>query len=56
MNTKHIKPETTDPIKESIDHPDGPSLQEMIIGKEEENKYPTPKEMETDIRKPQPSK
>ncbi|MGZ3756874.1 MAG: hypothetical protein ACXVAY_04915 [Mucilaginibacter sp.] len=47
MNTqKRIKPESTDPIKEAISHPDGPSLQEMIYGKEEENRYPNPNEKE----------
>jgi hypothetical protein len=41
---KLIKPENTDPIKEAISHPDGPSLQEMIYGKEEKNRYPNPNE------------
>ena len=39
MNTnkkRRIKPETDDPIKEAIDHPNGPSLTEMIYGKEDE--------------------
>jgi hypothetical protein len=36
-----IKSETKDPIKEAIDHPDGPSLEEMIYGKEDKEKsYP----------------
>ena len=43
---KLIKPESTDPIEEAISHPDGPSLQEMIYGKEEENRYPNPNEKE----------
>jgi hypothetical protein len=41
---KLIKPENTDPIKEAISHPDGPSLEEMIYGKEEKNRYPNPNE------------
>jgi hypothetical protein len=46
-----IEPETKDPIKEAIDHPDGPGLDEMIYGKEEENKFPNQNEIESDIRK-----
>ncbi len=36
-----IKPEHEDPIKEAINHPNGPSLEEMIYGKEDKEKsYP----------------
>jgi hypothetical protein len=41
-----IKPENEDPIKEALSHPDGPSLNEMIYGKEENNIYPNQNEID----------
>ncbi|HVS91297.1 MAG TPA: hypothetical protein VHE59_04645 [Mucilaginibacter sp.] len=29
------KPASTDPVKEAVGHPDGPSLEEMLNGQEE---------------------
>lgn len=29
------KPASNDPVKEALGHPDGPSLEEMLVGKEE---------------------
>jgi len=31
------KPASNDPMKEAKGHPDGPSLEEMVYGKEEKN-------------------
>jgi len=42
-----IKPQSTDPLEEAISHPNGPDLDEMLYGKEEENYYPS--ENETDV-------
>ncbi|WP_428330655.1 hypothetical protein [Mucilaginibacter sp.] len=42
------KPEYKDPIKEAISHPDGASLEEMIDGQEEVNKYPNQNEKDED--------
>lgn len=47
MNKKAVKPETTEPIKESMDHPDGPSLTEMLYGKEENSSDPMQNNSET---------
>ncbi|CAN5118176.1 hypothetical protein BH09BAC6_BH09BAC6_21820 [soil metagenome] len=47
-----VKPETTDPIKESMNHPDGPSLTEMIYGKEEHDAAPIQNDSETANDKP----
>jgi len=36
VNNKRItKPANNDPVKEAIGHPDGPGLEEMLVGQEE---------------------
>jgi hypothetical protein len=40
------KPETNNPVKEAIDHPDGASLEEMINGEEEPNYFPNQNEID----------
>jgi len=35
-NKQHVtKPASNDPVKEAISHPNGPSLEEMLVGQEE---------------------
>jgi hypothetical protein len=48
--SKRIKPASEDPVKEALSHPNGPSLTEMIDGKEDDK--PSPRADAKDVPEP----